>query len=171
MRQLIEYGRFPHHGAWRMASSRDRAAVDDILKMTRLEELASRKVMSLSGGERQRAWIAMTLAQEPKVLLLDEPTTFLDVCCQFEVVELVRKLNRKLGITVVMVLHDLNLAARCSDRLAAIRDRRILHVGTPREIITPEILREIFNIESEVIYGRDGVPFFIPVGSCREGKS
>ena len=104
----------------------------------------------------------MTLAQEPKVLLLDEPTTFLDVCCQFEVVELVRKLNRKLGITVVMVLHDLNLAARCSDRLAAIRDRRILHVGTPREI---------FNIESEVIYGRDGVPFFIPVGSCREGKS
>ena len=170
VRQLIEYGRFPHHGAWRIASSRDRAAVDDILKMTRLEELASRKVMSLSGGERQRAWIAMTLAQEPKVLLLDEPTTFLDVCCQFEVVELVRKLNRKLGITVVMVLHDLNLAARCSDRLAAIRDRRILHVGTPREIITPEILREIFNIESEVIYGRDGVPFFIPVGSCREVK-
>ena len=171
VRNLVEFGRFPHHGSWRAPSVHDREVVERILAMTRLTELASRRIANLSGGERQRAWIAMTLAQEPEVLLLDEPTTFLDVCCQFEVIELVRRLKSELGITVVMVLHDLNLAARCSDRLAAIRDRRIFRVGTPCEILTPAFLREVFHIEARVMLDEDGVPFFLPSGSCREVRS
>ncbi len=167
VRTLVECGRFPHHGNWRAPSAHDREAVERVLAMTRLTELASRRVANLSGGERQRAWIAMTLAQEPKVLLLDEPTTFLDVCCQFEVIDLVRRLNAELGITVLMVLHDLNLAARCSDRLAAIRDRRVFRVGTPREILTPAFLREVFHIEARVMPDDGGIPFILPSGSCR----
>ena len=168
VRSLVEYGRFPHHGSWRAPSAHDREVVESILAMTHLTALASRRIVNLSGGERQRAWIAMTLAQEPKILLLDEPTTFLDVCCQFEVIELVRRLNRELGITVLMVLHDLNLAARCSDRLAAIRDKRVFRVGTPREILSPAFLREVFHIEAQVMFDGDGVPFFLPLASCRE---
>ena len=170
VRQLVEYGRFPHCGTWRSLSAHDHEKVDEALAMTHMELLADRRLSNLSGGERQRAWIAMTLAQEPEILLLDEPTTFLDVCSQFEITELVRHLKRELHLTVLMVLHDLNLAARCSDCLAAIRNGRILHVGSPREIMTPEILREVFDIDSEVLFAQDGVPYFIPVGSCREGK-
>ena len=130
--------------------------------------LQERKLSTLSGGERQRAWIAMTLAQEPGVLLLDEPTTFLDIRCQFEVIELVRDLNRRCGITVLMVLHDLNLAARCSDFIVTLKGRRIRHIGTPREILQPEILREIFEIESVVHVGADDIPYCVPTGSVKE---
>ena len=110
----------------------------------------------------------MTLAQEPGVLLLDEPTTFLDIRCQFEVIELVRDLNRRCGITVLMVLHDLNLAARCSDFIVTLKGRRIRHIGTPREILQPEILREIFEIESVVHVGADDIPYCVPTGSVKE---
>lgn len=110
-------------------NAHDREVVAEVLRMTRLTELRNRRIATLSGGERQRAWIAMTLAQQPQLLLLDEPTTFLDIRCQFEIIELVRDLNRRLGLTVLMVLHDLNLAARCSDRLVTLKDRKVRHAG------------------------------------------
>ena len=175
VRQLVSCGRFPHRKGFGPPGKHDTKVVDHVLEQTRLTGLAHRPLATLSGGERQRAWIAMTLAQEPNLLLLDEPTTFLDICCQFEIIELVRELNRELGITVVMVLHDLNLAARCSHLLAAIRDGKLRYAGSAEEILRPEILREIFEIEAKVVTGADGLPYCIPVGSCRreereEGK-
>lgn len=165
--QLVRYGRFPHRKGLCGLGEHDRGVVEDVLRMTRLEPLRNRYLSTLSGGERQRAWIAMTLAQEPEVLLLDEPTTFLDVCCQFEVLELIRALNRKLNLTIIMVLHDLNLAARCSHRLAAVKDSGVRYCGTPAEIIRPEVLRDIFEINAEIIDGPDHIPCFIPVASCK----
>ena len=172
MRQLVSCGRFPHRKGFGPPGKHDAEVVERVLERTRLTGLAHRPLATLSGGERQRAWIAMTLAQEPNLLLLDEPTTFLDICCQFEIIELVRELNRELGITVVMVLHDLNLAARCSHLLAAIRDGKLRYAGSAEEILRPEILREIFEIEAKVVTGADGIPYCIPVGSRRreQGK-
>ena len=168
VRELVGFGRFPYRSGFGVLSARDREVIAEILRLTRLEPLQGRKLSTLSGGERQRAWIAMTLAQEPGVLLLDEPTTFLDIRCQFEVIELVRDLNRRCGITVLMVLHDLNLAARCSDFIVTLKGRRIRHIGTPREILQPEILREIFEIESVVHVGADDIPYCVPTGSVKE---
>ena len=172
VRQLVSCGRFPHRKGFGPPGKHDTEVVDHVLEQTRLTGLAHRPLATLSGGERQRAWIAMTLAQEPNLLLLDEPTTFLDICCQFEIIELVRELNRELGITVVMVLHDLNLAARCSHLLAAIRDGKLRYAGSAEEILRPEILREIFEIEAKVVTGADGIPYCIPIGSRRreQGK-
>ncbi|MDD3119064.1 MAG: ABC transporter ATP-binding protein [Victivallales bacterium] len=164
--ELVAYGRYPYRQRWRSSSDHDRAMVRQALQLTHLAALRDRPVATLSGGERQRAWIAMTLAQEPQVLLLDEPTTFLDVCHQLEIIELIGRMNRELGLTIVMVLHDLNLAARCSHRLAAIKDRRIRYLGSAAEIMTPEILRDIFNIQARIITGDDDIPYFIPTASC-----
>lgn len=168
VRELVGFGRYPHRTGLGGLNARDREVIAESLRLTRLEAFGDRRVGTLSGGERQRAWIAMTLAQEPKLLLLDEPTTFLDIRCQFDVIELVRDLNRRFGITVLMVLHDLNLAARCSDLLVTLKDRRIRNVGTPLEIMTPEILRDIFEIESSIHTGADGIPCCIPTGSVKE---
>ena len=168
--ELVGYGRFPHRRGFGQLSADDRAVVDETLKLTRLEPFRNRPVGTLSGGERQRAWIAMTLAQQPRFLLLDEPTTFLDVRCQFDIIELVCDLNRRLGITVLMVLHDLNLAARCSDILVTLKERKIRHIGTPAEILRPEILRDIFGIEAEISTGTDGIPYCIPTGSVKEDQ-
>lgn len=164
---LVAYGRFPHRRHFSALSREDYEIIENVLELTRLEPLRNRQVSTLSGGERQRAWIAMTLAQEPELLLLDEPTTFLDVCCQFEIIELIRALNRKFNMTIVMVLHDINVAVRCSDMLMAIKNKKIFHHGAPEKIITPELLREVFNIESEIVIDRVGLPYFIPVASCR----
>lgn len=167
--QLVRYGRFPHRKGFGGLSAYDCEVVEKILLMTRLDALRNRFLSTLSGGERQRAWIAMTLAQEPEVLLLDEPTTFLDVCCQFEILELIRMLNRKLNLTIIMVLHDLNLAARCSHRLAAVKDARIFCCGTPAELMRPEVLEKVFEIKAEIIDGPDHIPCFVPVASCKSG--
>ena len=163
---LVGYGRFPHRRFLRGMSEHDHRVVARVIKLTHLEKLRERPVTSLSGGERQRAWLALTLAQEPEILLLDEPTTFLDVCHQFETIDLITRMNQVLGLTIVMVLHDLNLAARCSHRIVAIKDKRIFREGTPAEIITEEVLREVFNIRAQIISGTDGIPYFIPIGSC-----
>ncbi len=164
---LVSYGRFPHRQRFSPLSRNDYEIIENVLALTRLESLRYRQVSTLSGGERQRAWIAMTLAQEPELLLLDEPTTFLDVCCQFEIIELIRNLNRKFGMTIIMVLHDINMAVRCSDNLMAIKDKQIFCHGAPEKIITQELLREVFNIDSEIIIDKEGRPYFIPVASCR----
>ena len=170
--ELTAFGRFPHKRGRIGLNAHDREMIGDALQMTRLYDLRNRPVGTLSGGERQRAWIAMTLAQEPEILLLDEPTTFLDVCCQFEITELIRKLNRERGITVLMILHDLNLAAGCSDRLIMLKDRRIYCSGAPGEVLTVPNLRAVFGIEAKIIPNETGVPYCLAVGSVRgENKS
>jgi len=168
--ELVTLGRYPHRGWNFVMSSTDREAVERSLAMTRMTQFRDRPMNSLSGGERQRAWIAMTLAQEPELLLLDEPTTFLDISCQFEIVEIIRKLNRGSGLTVIMVLHDLNLAAACSDTLIMLKDRKIRCTGTPAEVLTPEILREVFQIEARIVMLEEGYPCCITTGSARGEK-
>ena len=163
VRTLVSYGRYPYMKPGRGMTKADGEIVDNIIRMTGLEKLSAQPLSTLSGGERQRAWIAMTVAQEPEILVLDEPTTYLDIGYQIEVLELVKNLNRTLGITILMVLHDLNLAARYSDILAAIKDGRVYVSGTPTEVLTVENLRTIFGIGSTVT--RDEAhdcPFFIP---------
>ena len=169
--ELVSFGRFPHRKSGFRMNTHDHEVIEDSLRMTRMEGLRKRRLSTLSGGERQRAWIAMTLAQEPELLLLDEPTTYLDICCQFEIIEMVRELNRNRGITVVMVLHDLNLAAQCSDRLIMMKDRRIFCTGRPSEVITKENLRAVFEIESKITLSEEGVPYCIATGSARGKES
>ena len=165
--ELTAFGRFPHKKGRPGLNAHDREMIGDALRRTRMDHLRHRPVGTLSGGERQRAWIAMTLAQEPEILLLDEPTTFLDVCCQFEIAELIRDLNRERGITVLMILHDLNLAARCSDQLILLKDKRVYRAGAPGEVLTVPNLRAVFGIEAKIIPNETGVPYCIAVGSVR----
>ncbi len=164
VRALVSYGRFPYTRFGHGMSEKDAAIIDRALSLTGLSPLEGRILSTLSGGERQRAFIAMTLAQEPEILILDEPTTYLDVSYQIEVLELVKKLNAELGMTIVMVLHDLNLAARYSDVLAAIKNGRLLALGTPAELMSEKYLKSIFEIEAAVF--EDPIhhcPYFIPL--------
>jgi iron complex transport system ATP-binding protein len=165
---LVSYGRYPHHGAPGNDKSKDQEAIGQALRLTSLEGLSDRLLTQLSGGERQRAWLALSLAQEPSYLLLDEPTTFLDIRYQLEVLDLVRELNRALGLTVVMVLHDLNHAARYADRIIAIRQGSIIADGAPEEVIVPRVLREAFGIVG-VVSRECGYPHVIPTGRCQDG--
>lgn len=151
VRELVYYGRYAHENWWRGRSNEDKEIVDWAIDRTGLGSFANKKVINLSGGERQRAWIAMAIAQKPKVLLLDEPTTYLDISFQYEVLELVRGLNKEDGITVAMVLHDINQAANYSDVLVAIKDGSIYKTGNAHEIVNKEILQDVFNIVAEVI--------------------
>lgn len=160
VRTLVGYGRYPHG----RDTARDRVIVDNALIRTGLTALADRPLATLSGGERQRAWIAMALCQQPELLLLDEPTTYLDVGYQLEVLELVRALRDELGMTVLMVLHDLNLAARYADRLCAMRDGVIVADGTPDAVLTPAMLCDVFGIAAEIHRDEtNGCPYFIPI--------
>lgn len=163
--ELVGYGRMPHRKWYETKTMEDEEIIEWALKQTRAEKFRDRSVNSLSGGERQRAWIAMALAQKPKILLLDEPTTYLDICHQIEVMELVNKLNKELGLTVVMVLHDLNQAVRYSHRLVVIKDGRFVMEGTPEEVLTKELLREVYHVEAEVTVDQQiGKPVFMPIG-------
>jgi iron complex transport system ATP-binding protein len=166
VRDLVSYGRFPHLGFAGRLGKEDLHAVDRAIELTHLEGLQYRNVTTLSGGERQRAWVAMALAQEPEVLLLDEPTTFLDISHQFELLELIKKLNREMSLTIVMVLHDLNQAARYSHRLLVLKDGRIYRQGTPEDIITGELLADVFNIHAKIMRDPEYCcPYFIPIRS------
>ncbi|MGE5553445.1 MAG: ABC transporter ATP-binding protein [Betaproteobacteria bacterium] len=164
VRDLVWYGRSPHQRWWRRATAADADVVAWALAETKLERLADRPVATLSGGERQRAWIALALAQTPEVLLLDEPTTYLDIAHQLEVMELIRRLNRSLGLTVIMVLHDINQAARYSDRLIALQNGRLVAEGEPARILTPALFRQVFGVEARIEYDADGVPLCLPLG-------
>ena len=141
VRTLVSYGRYPYSKFGRGLTQADADIIDRALALTGLTALQDRILSTLSGGERQRAWIAMTIAQEPEILILDEPTTYLDVSYQVEVLELVKKLNRELGITIIMVLHDINLAARYSDVLMAVKGGRLYAAGTPAEIVNKRYLQ------------------------------
>ncbi|WP_416148010.1 ABC transporter ATP-binding protein [Salipaludibacillus sp. HK11] len=151
--QLVSYGRYPHQNGLQRFTKKDREAVNEALKNTNLIEFRDRPVDALSGGQRQRAWIAMALAQETELLFLDEPTTYLDMAHQMEVLELLERLNREEGRTIVMVIHDINHAARFSDHLIALKDGQLLFNGDPYHIICPPVLKEIFHIDAYI--GRD----------------
>lgn len=159
---LVGYGRYPYLKTGKSLSKEDKLIVKDALEKAGISHLAEQVVTTLSGGEKQRAWIAMTICQQPDILVLDEPTTYLDVCYQIEVLELVKKLNEELNMTIVMVLHDLNLASKYSDLLYVIKEKKLYKKGTPNEIITKENLKEIFNLDVEIMH--DNYPYFIPKG-------
>ncbi|THG29864.1 ABC transporter ATP-binding protein [Naasia lichenicola] len=164
VRDLVSRGRHPHQSLWRPWTAGDAAIIDAALAATGLLELADRDAGSLSGGQLQRAWIALVLAQEAPTILLDEPTTFLDLSHQLDVLRLVRRINRERGSTVVMVLHDLSLAARFSDRLVVIGRGRVLADGAPWDVLTPEVLHDAFDLEALVIADpATGTPLVVPV--------
>ncbi|MEU0314948.1 ABC transporter ATP-binding protein [Nocardioides sp. NPDC006273] len=163
--ELVGRGRHPHQRVMTRWSEADDRAVTAALRATDTVELIGRSVDELSGGQRQRVWIAMALAQETEVLLLDEPTTFLDISHQVEVLDLLTDLNRSAGTTIVMVLHDLNLAARYADNLIALHDGRLHSAGRPHEVLVPELVQDVFGMRSTVI--QDPVsakPLMLPMG-------
>ncbi|AKE42256.1 ABC-type cobalamin/Fe3+-siderophore transport system, ATPase component [Corynebacterium kutscheri] len=162
---LVGRGRTPYQGMLGRWSSRDYDAVAHAINVTGISDLAERTIDELSGGQRQRVWIAMALAQETEVLLLDEPTTYLDVTHQLDVLDLLKDLNTTSATTIVMVLHDLNLAAHYSDELIAMREGKIICTGTPEEVVTEENVHEIFHLTSKVIADPvSGSPMVIPIG-------
>jgi iron complex transport system ATP-binding protein len=162
---LVGRGRYPHQGWFRTWSAEDDAIVEQAMVATGVLDLAARSLDELSGGQRQRVWIAMALAQQTDILLLDEPTTYLDITHQIEVLDLLLDLNRASGTTIVMVLHDLNLACRYADHLIAMRDGRIVAEGAPNEIVTPELVRATFDLDSLVLPDPvSGTPTVVPIG-------
>lgn len=163
VKDLVSYGRFPHLNFGERLSKEDYTIIDWAIEKTKLKNLRSRYLSTLSGGELQRAWIAMSLAQKPNILLLDEPTTFLDISYQLELLEIIKELNKSLNLTVVMVLHDLNQAARYSDNIFVLSDGRMWEYSHPDSILKAELLKEVFNIDGHIY--RDEInncPYFIP---------
>ena len=162
---LVGRGRHPHQKLLARWTAHDYEAVAAALEATGISDLADRSVDELSGGQRQRVWIAMALAQETDILLLDEPTTFLDVAHQVEVLDLLTDLNRDRGTTIVMVLHDLNMASRYADELVAVRDGRVHALGSPADVVTPDLVRDVFGLECSVIPDPlTGTPLVLPAG-------
>lgn len=169
--QLVKQGRYPHQNWLQQWSDEDERAVMNALEATRLSAFADRMVDSLSGGQRQRAWIAMTLAQETDIILLDEPTTYLDMTHQIEILDLLYELNQNENRTIVMVLHDLNLACRYADHIVAVHDKKVFQQGDPDEIITPELVRNVFGLQCQVTCDPIcGTPLCIPYSKGRHVK-
>ncbi|MFD2116582.1 ABC transporter ATP-binding protein [Paenibacillus yanchengensis] len=163
--ELVGYGRFPYHKGFGSLTKEDKQQVEWAIHVTGMEQFSDRPVDQLSGGQRQRAWIAMALAQETKILFLDEPTTYLDMAHQLEVLQLLQQLNREEKRTIVMVVHDLNHATRYAEHMVAIKQGAIISEGTPQTVMNKEVLREVFGIEADIIADpRTGVPLCIPHG-------
>lgn len=162
---LVSRGRFPYQTFLKSMSKEDMEAVEEALETMGITELANRSVDELSGGQRQRVWIAMALAQQTDILLLDEPTTYLDITYQVEILDLLTDLNRKRGTTIVMVLHDINLSARYADYIFALRKGKLIDQGSPSNVITSDLIDKVFDLDCVVI--EDPVsasPFIIPRG-------
>ncbi|MGV2622699.1 ABC transporter ATP-binding protein [Halobacillus sp. ACCC02827] len=149
--ELVSYGRYPHQKGFGKLSDHDREVIQWALEITGVEEFSNRSIDALSGGQRQRVWIAMALAQETELLILDEPTTYLDLAHQLEVLKLLEQLNREEGRTIVMVIHDLNHAARFADYIVALRGGKVIREGTPEDVIRKDVLKEVFQIDAEVV--------------------
>nr|WP_307842486.1 ABC transporter ATP-binding protein [Salinibacterium sp. NG253] len=165
VRDLVARGRYPHQGWFQQWSAADEAAVEHALEATDTAQLASRRLEELSGGQRQRVWIAMALSQDPDILLLDEPTTFLDVRHQLDALDVLATLNRERGTTIVMVLHELNLAARYADHMILMGEGQIIAEGTPAKVVTAERMREAFGLEAQIMADPvSGSPMVIPLG-------
>ncbi|KML05107.1 MULTISPECIES: ABC transporter ATP-binding protein [Rossellomorea] len=166
--QLVKQGRYPHQSWLKQWSRKDEEIVEDALRATGMEEFRDRKVDELSGGQRQRAWIALTLAQDTDIILLDEPTTYLDMTHQIEILDLLFELNEREGRTIVMVLHDINLACRYAHNIVAIRDREVYAQGKPEDVISCELVKNVFGMDCQV--SSDplfGTPLCIPFGKGR----
>lgn len=167
---LVGRGRYPHQGWFRQWKPQDDIAVEEALRATDTLQLAQRPMDELSGGQRQRVWIAMALAQQTDLLLLDEPTTYLDVSHQVEVLDLLTDLNRTRGTTIVIVLHDLNLACRYADHLVAMKAGAIVAQGTPDEVITEENIRQVFGMRCQIAPDPvSGSPMIVPIGRHHDG--
>ncbi|TKI58303.1 ABC transporter ATP-binding protein [Brevibacillus antibioticus] len=165
--ELVTYGRFPHQKGFGSLSKEDKEIVNWAISMTGMTDFHDRPVDQLSGGQRQRAWIAMALAQGTDILFLDEPTTFLDMAHQLEVLKLLQKLNDEENRTIVMVVHDLNHATRYAQHMVAISRGTVVAEGSPTEVMTPEMLRKVFNIEADILIDpRTGVPLCLPYELC-----
>jgi iron complex transport system ATP-binding protein len=165
---LVSRGRYPHQGVLARAGAHDRDVVASALAATDTHDLAGRRVEELSGGQRQRVWIAMVLAQAPRIMLLDEPTTYLDIAHQVDVLELLGTLNHEHGTTVVMVLHDLNLAARYAHHLVVMHRGRVLVEGEPAQVLTAEVVQEAFGLACRVVADPvTGTPLVVPEAGSR----
>ena len=149
--ELIAYGRYPHRNNVNRLTNKDEEMIEWALTVTNTMEYRNRELAQLSGGQRQRVWLAMALAQETNILLLDEPTTYLDMAHQLEVLDIVKSLNEQHNCTIVMVLHDINHAARYSDHLIAMRKGIIMQTGTPQEILSADVMRKVFNIDARIM--------------------
>ena len=164
VRQLTSYGRFPHQRLFKSSDTKaDKEAIDWALQVTQLKDLEGRQVATLSGGERQRAWLAMTLAQQPKILLLDEPTTYLDLKHQLEVMKIISEVNEKYGMTIIMVLHDLNHARIFTDELIVLKDQRIYKSGAPKKILTKELISKVYGVEVDIFKNAKGDSLIMPL--------
>jgi len=149
--ELVSYGRFPHQHGLKKLTVEDKKIIQWAMDITKLSEYEVTLVDNLSGGQRQRVWISMALAQQTDIILLDEPTTYLDLAYQLEILELLYRLNKEQGCTIAMVLHDLNLASRFSDYIIAMRSGKIIEYGTPDEVICEDVLKKTFNINADII--------------------
>ncbi|MBO1510907.1 ABC transporter ATP-binding protein [Metabacillus bambusae] len=166
--QLVKQGRYPYQSWLKQWTIEDEAAVTSALEATGMQDFAERPVDSLSGGQRQRAWIAMTLAQKTDIILLDEPTTYLDMTHQIEILDLLFELNERENRTIVMVLHDLNLACRYAHNLVALKDQKIFAQGKPEEVINCSLVQNVFQMNCEVtVDPLFGTPLCIPHGRGR----
>ena len=165
MADLVGRGRFPHHTFLKGWTQKDYEAVAEAMEIMNITEFADRNIDELSGGQRQRVWIAMALAQQTDILFLDEPTTYLDITYQVEILDLLTDLNKKYGTTIVMVLHDINLSARYADHIFALHKGTLVAEGTPSEVITSTLIKDIFGLNSMVM--ADPVsesPSVVPIG-------
>lgn len=151
VKELVSYGRYPHQKGFGKLTTEDKKIVEWAITVTKLNEFQHREIDNLSGGQRQRVWIAMALAQQTDLILLDEPTTYLDMAHQLEVLELLKELNKTQKCTIVMVLHDLNLASRFSDMIVAVNGGKIKASGTPKDVITKDNLKEVFQIDATIV--------------------
>nr|WP_239534522.1 ABC transporter ATP-binding protein [Priestia taiwanensis] len=149
--ELISYGRYPHRNNTSKLTKEDKEMIEWALDITNVTPFREREIGNLSGGQRQKVWLAMALAQETEILLLDEPTTYLDMAHQLDVLKIVERLNKEKACTVVMVLHDINHAARFSDEIIAMKEGRIMTVGEPLHIITKDVLKNVFQIDARVM--------------------
>ena len=161
--ELVSFGRFPYQKGFGSLKSEDKEMVQWAIEVTGMTEFHDRPIDQLSGGQRQRAWIAMSLAQDTDILFLDEPTTFLDMAHQLEVLHLLEHLNRTAGRTIVMVVHDLNHASRYAHHMIAIKQGKAIASGSPVEVMTADVLREVFGIEADIVADpRSGLPLCLP---------
>lgn len=162
---LVGRGRFPYQSFLKGLGKKDYEAIEEALDIMGISDLANRCVDELSGGQRQRVWIAMALAQQTDILLLDEPTTYLDITYQIEILDLLTDLNKKRGTTIVMVLHDINLSARYADYIFAVYQGKLVSQGKPNEIITESLIKKVFDLDCFVMKDPvSGSPFIVPKG-------